>query len=178
MNTKNNSDTTEKLGQILEGIFDCSVINIENAKDLLEKNGFIKGKETVPSSRKKSKIGIYIFEAMTVLDAEFDDYWIQRQTSNKVPKLNTNEKRSKEILYVGKSTSKGVISRINQHYKKITEDVSTYALKLADEKLDKYDIKCHYYEFTQDDKKYCNAIIAIFEQLLHDKLQPRVGSSR
>ncbi|KST86787.1 hypothetical protein [Lactococcus lactis] len=178
MNTKNNSDTTEKLGQILEGIFDCSVTNVKDATDLLQKNGFKKGEVIVPSSGKRSKIGIYIFEANTVLDADFDDYWRLRQESNKVPKLNTDEKRSKEILYVGKSTSKGVISRINQHYKKITQDVSTYALKLEDKKLCKYKIKCHYYEFKQDDKKYCNAIVAIFEQLLHDKLQPRVGSSR
>lgn len=168
----------KKIEGSLKELFNETIRNFKDIDNLLEANGFCKDIISEAMSNKNTKHGIYIFEAENELDDKFDELWKERERDNKVPNLNEQYNRSNTILYVGKSTSKGVVSRVNEHYKKIDELKLTYALKIGGDEFKDYKISCHYYQYKDDKSSYANAVISIFEQLLHDKLRPRVGSSR
>ncbi|WP_139008846.1 hypothetical protein [Lactococcus lactis] len=178
MNKEKILTSLNQLEESLNELFNKTITKVEEVDTLLLANGFCKCTTSKEIPNKRTKHGIYIFEAKVSLDVKFDELWKERQLNNKVPNLNDQDSKSNKILYVGKSTSSGVLSRVNEHYKTINELESTYALKIGGDEFKKYKISCNYYQYECDKSSYANAIIAIFEQLLHDKLQPRVGSSR
>lgn len=94
------------------------------------------------------------------------------ESAKVLKKRRLNIKKRKNVLYVGSSNK--LSERLSQHYSKPEKNISTYALKLDDDGLNKYTIEC-YYATTKDHE---NVTIKMVESILYEKLEPVIGLNR
>jgi hypothetical protein len=128
----------------------------------------------------KAKRGVYVFVMKNQVELNKKFNWTRCGSS-----LNDGNYviKDKEILYVGKS--KSIKTRLNQHYSNTESSPNSLKLKTEFRKnlVDNFAV----YLFTMKDEYKStkgapneaeNIILGSVEELLHEYLEPRVGSRR
>ncbi|MFB9861617.1 hypothetical protein ACFFLE_11115, partial [Salinicoccus siamensis] len=168
-------------------ISDINAIIPENLMKNEEERNKIKAKieDCVPENTS----GVYVFKVVECLSegaSVFDSKWEKHRENKKTPALIKKNKES-PILYVGKDNN--LRTRLLNHIYGVSKDQktgeylwqSTSGLKLSGFIIDNPDFKFKVEFFyiikgDSDDKTYM-LLNQLVEKVLHDQLNPRLGSS-
>lgn len=126
--------------------------------------------------------GVYVFRYDNSKSFEID-WGIHAERG--IPNMNRTGKESEVFLYVGKEHS-SIFNRIkNSHYEYKKRDgtiksFSNSGLRLKKfRKIKKYKIKCNLFVLeTNENVGLKKSYINFIERMLHDRLKPKVGSSK